>query len=124
MRQTSGVGADFGADAGAWFSVRCVFQSNDEPPFVYEERITLWRASSADEAITLAEAEAVEYAGDVDSRYVGLAQSYELVDQVGQGAEVFSLMRVSELRPGNYLDSFFDTGSERQQTIEERPERQ
>jgi hypothetical protein len=32
------------------------------------------------------------------------------------GAEVFSLMRDSQLAPAEYLDAFFDTGSERQQT--------
>lgn len=30
------------------------------------------------------------------------------------GAEVFSLMRDSDLEPDDYLDAFFSTGNERQ----------
>ncbi|MEU5943558.1 hypothetical protein ABZ807_31340 [Micromonospora sp. NPDC047548] len=41
-----------------WFSVRCIFQYGSDAPFVYEERITVWRAVSFDAAIALAEAEA------------------------------------------------------------------
>jgi|GEM_PF-5333624 len=35
------------------------------------------------------------------------------------GAEVFSLIRRSELSPDAYLDSFFSTGSELEQSIDE-----
>jgi hypothetical protein len=31
---------------------------------------------------------------------------------------VFSLMRSSTLEPGEYVDAFFDTGTERQETVE------
>lgn len=77
----------------------------------------MWRAGSADEAIGRAEAEAHEYAAlisEAPSTYTGLAQCYRLVDAPGDGAEVFSLMRHSKLKPDAYLDRFFDTGSERQ----------
>jgi hypothetical protein len=33
------------------------------------------------------------------------------------GAEIFSLMRDSDLAPEDYLDSFFDTGTEGQRTM-------
>lgn len=49
----------------------------------YEERFTLWRASSADEAIAKAEAEAFKYAAVIEEapdEYLGLAQSYALAD--------------------------------------------
>ncbi|MCG6499782.1 hypothetical protein [Kitasatospora sp. A2-31] len=82
---------------------------------VYEERITLWQASSADEAIALAEAEAGTYAAGNGSHYLGLAQSYRLDGVPGAGAEVFSLLRDSPLEPDAYLDAFFDTGTEHQQ---------
>jgi pentatricopeptide repeat protein len=104
-----------------WFSVRCVFQVNDESPFTYEERITLWRADSFEEAIALAEAEASEYARDTGLRYLDLAQAYQLADEVDHGAEVFSLMRDSGLQPDDYLDTFFETGTERQGTIGDHP---
>jgi len=81
----------------------------------YEERITLWRASSAEEAIARAEAEALEYATALEGcTFLGLAQSYQLAHDVGDSAEVFSLMRDSELKPQEYLDAFFDVGTERQ----------
>ena len=104
----------------SWYSVRCVFAVGCRSEAVgetYEERITLWRASSAEEAIARAEAEALEYATVIEGfTYLGLAQSYQLADDVGDGAEVFSLMRDSELEPKEYLDVFFDVGTEHQTT--------
>jgi len=97
-----------------WFAVRCVFVNESRD--AYEERITLWRACSVDEALALAEADASSYARDLeDTRYVGLAQAFEMFDPPGHGAEIFSLIRVSELSPDEYLNRFFDTGREHQQ---------
>ncbi|MCU1603035.1 MAG: putative integral rane protein, partial [Frankiales bacterium] len=51
----------------SWFAVRCVFRTawlGDGPQpeeQLYEERITLWQASSPEEAIALAEQEAAEW---------------------------------------------------------------
>lgn len=101
-----------GSHGGSLFSVRCVFQHGDTA--AYEERITLWRSANFDEAIALAEAEAGEYAELVGSRYLGLAQAYHLADDVEHGAEVFSLIRSSNLPPDEYLTAFFDTGAEHQ----------
>jgi hypothetical protein len=99
---------------GAWFSVRCLFRIGAQEPATYEERITLWHASSPVEAVTLAEAEAGEYAADVAGAYLGLAQVYSMSDEPAHGAELFSLLRDSELQPDAYLDAFFDVGDERQ----------
>ncbi len=59
--------------SSGWFAVRCVFRKgwpepapNDPPGHNYEERITLWRAGSADEAIAKAEAEARNYASTIE----------------------------------------------------------
>lgn len=109
-----------------WYAVRCVFRSawaetsEGLPPeeHLYEERITLWQASSLEEAIALAEAEAAEYAGEEDD-YLDLAQAYKLFDEPSHGAEVFSLMRSSRLDADTYLDTFFDTGDERAQVTED-----
>jgi len=106
-------------EESGYFAVRCVFRhtSGAEDEYLYEERITLWSAESFDEAIAKAEAEALDYAAALDSppsSYVGLAQAYKLADQLGEGSEVFSLARTSELAPELYLNSFFDTGTERQ----------
>ena len=103
-------------EGSGWFGVRCVFDHGAQGEHSYEERVTLWRAGSFGEAITLAEAEADEYAEMLTgTRYLGYAQAYLLADEPGQGAEVFSLIRGSELAPDAYLDAFFDTGTERQQ---------
>ncbi|MEU4624889.1 hypothetical protein AB0G04_33570 [Actinoplanes sp. NPDC023801] len=96
-----------------WFSVRCVFRLDAEDPATYEERVTVWKAASFAEAVALAEADAVDYATDVDGEYLGLAQAYAMADELGHGAEVFSLLRDSSLEPDDYMDAFFDTGSER-----------
>src|SRR5688572_23883013 len=101
-----------------WFSVRCVFShpSDTDGQTLYEERVTLWRAGSFDEAVQRAEAEAKEYAENLDMQYVGLAQAYHLAvaDAPSDGDEVFSLFRSSGLPSAEYLSRFFDTGDERQ----------
>jgi hypothetical protein len=79
-----------------------------------EERVTVWRADHIDDAIGLVEVEALEYAAAIDSEYLGLAQCYTMADDMVAGAEVFSLVRVSQLSASDYLDTFFDTGRERQ----------
>ncbi|WP_062288707.1 DUF4288 domain-containing protein [Demequina phytophila] len=102
-----------------WYSVRCVFRFPDiEGRHIYEERITLWRAETAEQAIDLADDEARDYVDRLDSEdshpeYLGLAQSYRLADEVGHGAEVFSIMRDSTLDPSDYIDWFLATGDER-----------
>ena len=108
-----------------WFAVRCVFRQAEssewQPPDLktgdsaYEERITLWRGTSLDDAIAQAEAEAAEYAATQSFTYAGLAQAFRLFDEPGHGAEVFSLMRYSPLPSDAYLNRYFDDGSERQQ---------
>lgn len=114
-------------DAPGRYSVRCVLRFRDSShdgrfDGLYEERITLWRAASFDEAIALAEAEVREYARDLDADYTGLAQSYRLADDpADQGAEVFSLVRDSALPVEDYLDRHFDTGTERQGQWGEAP---
>lgn len=108
---------------GQRYAVRCIFrhrfleelESAHAP--VYGERITLWRADSADHAIELAEHEAAGYLAlmEAGDEYLGLAQAYRLAEEPGHGSEVFSLLRESELDHDAYLDAFFDTGAERQQ---------
>ena len=117
-------GVDPLVSSSGWFAVRCVFRNGwpepapDDPPgHDYEERITLWRADSADEAIAKAEAEAEAYASaiyEAPSEFLGLAQSYKLFDSPDvDGAEAFSLIRRSILEPDDYLTAFFNTGDER-----------
>jgi len=101
------------------YSVRCLFRWQPRPQqrarYLYEERITLWQAESLDHAIELAEQEAEAYADDGDE-FLGFVQAYALVEPVaGHGAEVFSLLRESDLEPKVYIDTFFATGTEHEQ---------
>ncbi len=106
----------------SWYSVRCVLRAATAEPWgpadlgpgeaAYEERITLWRADSADEAIRRAEEEAETYGRRIGAERLGIAQSYRLSDEPGEGAEVFSLLRRSALADDPYLDAHFDTGAE------------
>jgi hypothetical protein len=96
----------------SWYGVRCVFRHRRLG--VYEERVTLWTACSSDEAITRAEAEAVEYCEGLDgTEYTGFAESFRMYGMPEEGAEVFSLMRESDLPAGAYVGKFFATGRER-----------
>jgi hypothetical protein len=96
----------------AWYAVRCIFEWR---PGTYEERITLWSCGSFEDAVERAEQEAHEYVNMAALQgYVGLAQAYLVgEEQPGDGEEVFSLLRDSELSPHQYASTFFDTGQER-----------
>jgi hypothetical protein len=104
-----------------WYAVRCLFRFGygpEETEAGYEERITLWRAASFDEAIARAEAEAQSYAAGLDDdpgAITDLVQAYHLFDEPGDGAEIFSLIRMSDLDTNAYINTFFDSGTERQQ---------
>jgi hypothetical protein len=111
-------------EGGRWYSVRCVFHWTSYEDKPYEERITLWRAKSMEEAIEFAENEAADYATSGNEfTYLGFAQGYALDEDIelGSGSEVFSLLRGSELPPEEYLDKFFDTGEEHEENIEDSP---
>jgi hypothetical protein len=111
---------------GGWFGVRCVFERSPESArdlgpgeHAYEERVTIWYASSADAAIEMAESEAEEYSYASGAKYTGLAQSYWLEAEPAEGAVVFSLVRKSNLEPDSYVDAFFDTGLEYEESVGE-----
>ena len=103
-----------------WYGVRAVFEHPDEEvgsgKHWYEERVTLWRATSLDEAIELAEAEADQYAAENECESTGLFQAFHIfTSEIGVGTEIFSLIRGSGLEVDGYLEAFFATGSELQQ---------
>lgn len=106
-----------------WYAVRCVFRLSGvvareaaDASNEYEERVTIWRAATMDEAIERAEREAHSYARDGDCEYLGLAQAFWMFDPPADGAEVFSLIRLSALVPDAYVSRFFDTGDEVQRS--------
>ncbi len=108
-----------------WYTARCIFRHTSSrggtDSGVYEERIVLLRAESFEEAARKAEEEAAVYAsGTAGVEYLGYLDVYHLCeDVVGDATEVFSLMRTSELGPGEYLSRFFDTGSEHSRSLDE-----
>jgi hypothetical protein len=67
----------------SWYGVRCVFRHRELG--VYEERLTLWRATSLDEAISRGELEAHEYCADLDGvEYVDFAEAYRMFGEPGE----------------------------------------
>ena len=87
----------------------------------YEERITVWRAQSFDGALARAEADAAEYAAlfeQMGTKRLEFMQSYMLGSDGGieDGDEVFSLIRDSTLSPDEYIDRYFDSGTEHQES--------
>jgi hypothetical protein len=100
-----------------WFAVRQVFHHTARG--LYEERITLWIASTFEDAIAQANREGDAYAAGGDEGVVRLSFSgaFQLFDPPASGREVYSDMRESELDPKDYVKAFFDTGRERTQRI-------
>jgi hypothetical protein len=101
------------------FSTRTLIRWDSHVPekkkYVYEERITLWKAKDVEAAIKKSEKEAMRYARESGNKYLGFIQSYWLFDEIAaDGVEVFSLLRESDLPPKKYIDAYFDTGSEKQ----------
>jgi hypothetical protein len=103
-----------------WFGAKCIFLHTEIrscPGQVYEERVLLVRAGSFNEAVSRAEVMAEEYAKDVDGcSYTGFVDVFHIYDEnIGDGAEVYSQMRMSDLGKDEYLNRFYDTGAERTQ---------
>jgi hypothetical protein len=113
-----------------WYSVRSfVCFPNCAATPLYEERVVIFLATSFDDALEQAEAEAKAYVADIDGEDLDLYQAFclfgddaRLEDGLGSnsghiasGDEVYSLIRTSYLPPSEYLTHFFDTGAERQQ---------
>lgn len=95
-----------------WYGVRSIYLHAELGAF--EERVTIWLASTSEEAIGLAEADSSEYCDGLDGvSYVGFSESFKMYDAPENGAEVFSLMRQSSLSAEAYITRFYDTGGER-----------
>lgn len=99
-----------------WFSVKCIFRHADRgtgPRQNYEERVVLIRARKLSKAIKIAKREAKQYARAVSHcSLVGVVDSFGLFDKVGHKAEVFAIMRQSDLDPAEYLNHFYPSFSE------------
>jgi hypothetical protein len=99
-----------------WFGVKCLFGHRGleaEPGRrVYEERIIVVLASGFDEAIVRAEAEAVKYIGGL-GEYLGFCDAYCTGSAtLGDGAEVYSLMREVTLDRREFINRYHEDGTE------------
>jgi hypothetical protein len=110
--------SDPDAAGPGWYAVRRVVRWHEYA--TYEERITLWRAASAAEAVDGSARESRDYAEENAGEGVdlGLAQCHYLgTDRPDAGDEIFAYARASALDPVAYLDAFFDTGDERAEDL-------
>lgn len=100
----------------SWYGVKLIYQLTGFAESAFEERVVIVRASQFDEAIARAEAMSFDYES-TEVVYLGYAMACHIADEsgpsLGEGAEVFSLIRTSNLSPERYLDHFHDTGAER-----------
>jgi hypothetical protein len=95
-----------------WYAAKSIFlhaETKRGHKQMYEERVVLLRARSFDEAISRAEKEAEEYCNDLDGcKYVGHVDVFHLPErEIADGAELFSSMRRSDLKPEEYLNQFY-----------------
>ncbi|MBI5381955.1 MAG: DUF4288 domain-containing protein [Opitutae bacterium] len=107
-----------------WYAVKCLFhhptRKAEDEDFLYEERITLWKAPSFVEAHRMADEEASLYAKEAKCVFVKSTDSFHLFDQeVGSGIEVYSTMRGSNLRPEYYEKTFCITARDRLKPLRE-----
>ena len=101
---------------GTWFGAKTLYRWPDaygeagRGGYVYEERIVLLRARDQDDAIVRAEEEAARYvqAAENGTEHLGSVIVYEMFDDVGDGAEVFSLLRSTPLDPQTFLGRYHD----------------
>ena len=103
--------------ARAWYAARCIFRHPRVRPMahrrhLYEERLLLLRAASAEEAMRLAEREASAYAAATDAEYLGFVETFQLFERgLASGMEVFSLMRSSSRAPRAFISRYYDDPS-------------
>jgi outer membrane protein assembly factor BamD (BamD/ComL family) len=93
---------------------RFTHRSSDDAPDTirYEERVTLVMARDFNDALARGEAFANEYAREHDAEYLGFIDAYEISDDIGDGAEVYSITRSSALQPKEFIDRYYDDGTQ------------
>lgn len=80
----------------------------------YEERTVVFRATNTENALNIAEKEAIEYAKNIgDIKFMGYSETFKLTDnELDSGTEVYSCMRYSDLDASSYVKRFMKTGNE------------
>ena len=102
-----------------WFGAKIIYRwrlvagVNAEGEHLYEERVTLLRARDLADALARGEALAQEYArGREGIEYLGFIDVYEISDDIGDGAEVYSLLRTSPLDARQFVTRYHDDGTQ------------
>lgn len=99
-----------------WYGVRLIYQLTGSSDAAFEERILIVRADNAESAILRAETISRESYESDTTIYTDYAMAFHVFDEngeaIGEGVEVFSLIRKSDLGVNEYLDRFHDTGNE------------
>ncbi|MFE5299407.1 hypothetical protein [Streptomyces sp. NPDC056632] len=104
----------------SWYGVRSFYRWLSWENRPYEERVVLFRAGSADEAVELAEREAAEYAREGDFEVLDMLQAYRISDgdeEVGAGTEVYSQLHALDLPANEFLDRY-DSGPAHTRTVD------
>jgi len=106
---------DPSVETGERFGVRCWFlfeagALDAKRGQVYEERVTIWRAATLDDARKRAIVEADAYASEVGAMRIDYIETYRMFDSPSDAAEVWSVMRDSWLPPDEYLARFVTEG--------------
>jgi len=105
----------------SWYAVRCLFSHADRASegdaHLYEERTTLWRAHSFDEAFGLAEDEAASYAAHEKCVFIQATDAFHLFqkDSIGHGSEIWSQVCESGMPAEAYIETFCATPRDRLQ---------
>ncbi|MDP0490398.1 MAG: DUF4288 domain-containing protein [Verrucomicrobiota bacterium JB023] len=106
-----------------WYAVKCIFshpsRAKEGEGNLYEERITLWKAESWNEAFRKAEKEAKEYEAE-DCVFIEATDAFHLFDdEIKNGTEVWSGMRDSHFDSDTYIKTFCVSGRERMSTLKD-----
>ena len=106
-------------DDVGWYSAKTVYRhrlvQEGVTKTVFEERVVLLHAANFEDAIAKAETEANRYCSAVENVvYLGFVSVYYLPEEtVGNGTEIYSLRRDSNLSDMEYLSRFHEDGHER-----------
>jgi hypothetical protein len=101
-----------------WYSIRGIIQFKDkETGNVFEEVIAVIQACNEEQALQYGRQKFVAYSLQVEGHYTGYCDSYEVCEDEDFDEEIkcgfiFSQMRSTKLETKDYLDRFFDSGSE------------
>ncbi len=106
-------------DDVGWYSAKTVYRhrlvQEGVTKKVFEERVVLFHAANFEDAIAKAEIEAKRYCSAVENVVsLDFASVYYFPEEtVGNGSEIYSLMRDSNLSDMEYLSRFHEDGHER-----------